>query len=504
MPLVPSSLRVGVIVPTETYTSTQYLLDDQNRTLFPMSTTKVLVQNAGDTLLGFARGKILTEETANFLPALRCYASKQGYHLRRTVKLDPVSEIYIYDLICRNQQSFRGDLNSRRKSFGYRFNDGKPEVLTQSYSSFKKAVRQAARDFKYAAKFDISNYFNSVYHHDLVRHFSTSFSDEDTKGLGKFLRESNAGRSVDCLPQGIHPCKVMGADFLRTIDNSVVLRSDLQLRFMDDFYIFSNHEQALIGDLVSIQHLLGERGLSLNSEKTSVGDVDIVDYHREVDAIKRDLLNARRRAIAASSIDFDDDDDDPLTLSEEQIEYLLELLKDPDIDESDAELVLVLLRDHEYDVLEHLDGLLVKFPSLAKNVYAFSKYVEDQDSLAYLVLNFVSTCQHATEYQLFWMTKIAEDYLRSTLHFADLVAALKAHPQATDLTQAKLLEIPENGFGMPDLREMVLREGSSNWKAWGAAVGCRTQPRLQRNHVLGYFANCSPLNALVADCIRKL
>lgn len=489
-------------MPTKTYNATQYLLDDQKRTLFPLNTTEVLVAHFGSKLLQFAEEEILARQDVGFLPAVRCYASKQGYHLRRTVKLDPVAEVYLYHLVYKNRRAFRGDLVARRISFGYRFSAGKPEVLTQSYAAFKGAVREATRTYKYAAKFDIANYFNNIYHHDLIRYFSTIFSPEDTESLGRLLRETNSGRSVDCLPHGIHPCKAIGAEFLRSIDYSAILRSDLLLRFMDDYYIFSNDEQVLINDLVSIQHLLGDRGLSLNPEKTVVGDVSFVDYHHEVDSIKRDLLNARRRTIAASSME--DEDQEPPSLSEEQIEYLVELLKDPDIDESDAELVLVLLQDHEYDVLDHLGGLLVKFPSLAKNVYSYCEYIEDLDSLGYLVLEFVSECQHATEYQLFWMTKIAEDYLRSSVHFGDIVAALMSHPRATDLTNAKLLEIPEHRFGLPDLRERVLREGSSGWRAWAAAVGCRKQTPLQRNHVLGYFAHCSPMNALIAECIQSL
>jgi hypothetical protein len=55
--------------------------------------------------------------------------------------------------------------------------------------------------------------------------------------------------------------------------------------------------------------------------------------------------------------------EDSDVLSQEQIEYLLGLLNNSDIDESDAELALVLLRDHGDDVLQHMESLLVKFPA---------------------------------------------------------------------------------------------------------------------------------------------
>jgi hypothetical protein len=40
-----------------------------------------------------------------------------------------------------------------------------------------------------------------------------------------YLREINAGRSVDVLPQGIYPAKMIGNDFLRFVDNHHALKS---------------------------------------------------------------------------------------------------------------------------------------------------------------------------------------------------------------------------------------------------------------------------------------
>ena len=53
--------------------------------------------------------------------------------------------------------------------------------------------------------FDVASYFNSIYHHDLVAWFDErGASGDDAALLGRFLREINSGRSVDCLPQGIY------------------------------------------------------------------------------------------------------------------------------------------------------------------------------------------------------------------------------------------------------------------------------------------------------------
>ncbi len=57
---------------------------------------------------------------------------------------------------------------------------------------------------------DISDYFNHVYHHDLQAWFAALEPQkaEDVEDFGKYLREINAGRSLDCLPQGLYPSKL--------------------------------------------------------------------------------------------------------------------------------------------------------------------------------------------------------------------------------------------------------------------------------------------------------
>jgi hypothetical protein len=214
----------------------------------------------------------------------RCYAAKRGYNLRRTVKLDPVAEFFIYDIVFRNRKAFRPDHRPSRRSFGYRFSSGHPQSDGAAYASYKSAVAAARSGYALTLKADVATYFNSIYHHDLVNTVRDSgWADADCEALGRFLRESNAGRSIDCLPHGIHPCKVLGSEFLRFVDNSYKLRSAIGIRFLDDIHLFDNMESTLISDLIELQELLGERGLSLNDAKTDLGAVTETDVPKQVD-----------------------------------------------------------------------------------------------------------------------------------------------------------------------------------------------------------------------------
>lgn len=302
--------------------SIQYLLKDYPRTLFPLSTTQVIAKSWGQQVLEYLYQKVLnaSEIDHSFLAQARCYSSKQGFHLRRTMKLDPVAEIFIYDLVYRNRLLFRKDFNEeRRRSFGYRFEKGEPILPTKSYGAFKAAITEARKKYKHVVTFDVASYFNSIYHHDLVPWFSSiKASDDDVNHFGQFLREVNSGRSVDCLPQGIHPYKLIGSEFLKFVDNSMRLKSDLSLRFMDDFYLFSDSEDDINADFVTVQQLIGEKGLSLNPSKTSYETDDRKDITREIDAIKVSLLKVRRFFIEVSGVGFTDEDEEEVALNDEQ------------------------------------------------------------------------------------------------------------------------------------------------------------------------------------------
>lgn len=80
--------------------------------------------------------------------------------------------------------------------------------------------------------------------------------------------------------------------------------------------------------------------------------------------------------------------------------------------------------------------------------------------------------------------------------------ALYEHPNATDISRAKILEIPDKRFGLADLREEQLRTGQSDWRAWTAAIGARIHPKAQRNQLLKYFRKSSPMNRFIGEFVE--
>ncbi len=484
-----------------------FFLQDFPRTLFPLETNKVLIESFASELGDFVYGKITynKESDHSFLPQTRAYAAKREYHLRRTAKLDPVAEFFLYDLVYRNRSYFRKSPTTKRVNFGYRFQGGQPTSPIESFRSFKSAVHEALKKYKHCAKFDISSYFNSIYHHDLVDWFSdVAKSEEDAVFFDKYLKQTNSGRSIDCLVHGIYPAKMIGSHFLSFVENASWIESDLMLRFMDDFYLFSNSIDSIRSDFTGIQRLLGDKGLQINPSKTQLGEVEHLDIEKEVDEVKRNLLHRRTSVIAASGGELEEYEDEDEKLDEEEIEYLMALLKSAQIEEEDAELVLSLMRDYAENVLEYLPVFLEKFPNLSKNIFYFCERIPNKEAISTLVADFVGKAKHLTEYQLFWLAKLLDARLLGTKRAADIISGLYDHQNATVISKAKILEIADKKYGLPDLRDEHLRTGASGWLSWSAAVGTRVEKKKSRNHILGYFANGSPMNDLIARCVQKL
>jgi hypothetical protein len=277
---------------------------------------------------------------------------------------------------------------------------------------------------------------------------------------------------------------------------------------MDDMWLFDDDQKTLIGDFLMVQALLSDRGLAMNDKKSAIleGFDAESDLPPDLDEMKIHLLQKRRQELGHGMYsDESEESVDPDSLDRlngQEQEYLLSLLKGETIREEDAELVLTLMRDHSADLVEFLPILIREFPSLAKRLYYFCSELEDKQEVITALRDYVDdTDTQITEYQLFWFAKMAEDYLLSTPSVGELLISLYEHQEATDISKAKILEIPEMGIGLADLREERLRTGHSDWLTWSAAVGSRVHAKGQRNQLLKYVRKSSPMNRLIGDFV---
>lgn len=489
--------------------------------LFPLKTNKVMMDNAGTELDAYVKRVLsdLPEDTAyNFLCQERAHAAKPNHHLRRTIVLDPVCTFFIYDLVFRNRRAFAGRKKADRVSFGYQFSDGSPIAIHKAFGDYTRAVDVERADFEHSLSFDIASYFNSIYHHDLSNWFSSlkDVTPADGKAFGIFIREINSGRSVDFLPHGLYPTKMIGSGFLGFVENSGEIKSACTLRFMDDIHLFDDSMEILVSDFLKIQDLLGGLALNVNAAKTSL-DFRLRTVNESASEIRSRLTeileNEQPRPYFGSGSDWSDEDDDyqqevdgdfEEEMSGEKIAELEELLLDARADEADVELILGILQENDAVPAASIPKLYARFPNIAKQLYKLVATSDDKEIISEGFAQILDSDTELLEYQIFWLAVIAEDHLSTTDDFGKVVMKLLKRSERYEIAAAKVLEIPDQSFGLKEIRARILKSGASTWRSWASAVGTRTLPAAERNYILGYFANGSPMNHLIANCVRKL
>ena len=199
------------------------------------------------------------------------FALKDNFHLRHTLILDPIATFFLFEFVIVNQKHFRIPVPSRRQMYGYAFKSGEPVDSFGEYHRFRRRKYKLKEEYKYYAFADIATCFNSFYHHDVSEAIESRIGLQQSQEFGQFLREINAGMSIDCFPQGLYPAKVIGNWFLSFIESSMKLKSSAIIRFLDDIYFFSNDKSCVYEDILILQHILGGHALSLNAEKTMFG-----------------------------------------------------------------------------------------------------------------------------------------------------------------------------------------------------------------------------------------
>ena len=214
-------------------------------------------------------------------------------------------------------------------------------------------------------------------------------------------------------------------------------------------------QNVLLQDFLRIQQLLGSKALNVNPSKTAFDD-DAVNTQAKLTAIQEALLHVVEakdthhlfeQVSVASGVELEPDDDETLNLEAQQVEVLLDLLKDERTEEPDAERILEILHNHSASTIEQLPGLISRFPNLAKHIYKVCGKVEDKTALATGFVSMLKDNDQLGEYALFWIAVIAEDYLSSAKPFGDLVIRLYERSGDWELARAKVPKYPYKTSG---------------------------------------------------------
>lgn len=160
---------------------------------------------------------------------------------------------------------------------------------------FKDSVIRAIEQDKAIHKFetDITGFFDSIPHYNLLLTLSTHFGVEDEildllsiclNGWSGTKESSTPGVGI---PQGPQPSYLLANLLLYPLDKQLISEAFKYYRYMDDIKIYGYSESELRNVLVLIDNYLKGLGLSINSKKTGITAIDAANEDETVKELRR-------------------------------------------------------------------------------------------------------------------------------------------------------------------------------------------------------------------------
>ncbi|MBK6699271.1 MAG: hypothetical protein IPG55_05105 [Saprospiraceae bacterium] len=193
-----------------------------------------------------------------------------------------------YDLLAEHEDFVFGSVLMPDTKGGY-------EILKQAnpkffffkfwkslFVRFKDSVIKAIEQDEATHKFetDITGFFDSIPHYNLLLTLSTQFSVEDeildllSVCLNAWSGTKESSTPGVGIPQGPQPSYLLANLLLYPLDKQLISEAFKYYRYMDDINIYGYSEVELRNVLVLIDNYLKGHGLSINSKKTGISSID--------------------------------------------------------------------------------------------------------------------------------------------------------------------------------------------------------------------------------------
>lgn len=160
---------------------------------------------------------------------------------------------------------------------------------------FKDSVIKAIEQDKATHKFetDITGFFDSIPHYNLLLTLSTHFRVEDeildllSACLNAWSGTKESSTPGVGIPQGPQPSYLLANLLLYPLDKQLISEAFKYYRYMDDIKIYGYSESELRNVLVLIDNYLKGHGLSINSKKTGITSIDAAKEDETVKELRR-------------------------------------------------------------------------------------------------------------------------------------------------------------------------------------------------------------------------
>jgi len=135
---------------------------------------------------------------------------------------------------------------------------------------YNTAIEQADK-YSYVIRFDISDFYNRIYHHRLENALQRTSADREAiRRILKILQDISNNVSYG-LPIGGNASRILAEALLNSIDQLMLNKKIPFCRFVDDFIIFANSKEEAYRKLTwCADFLLKNEGLALQKNKTLI------------------------------------------------------------------------------------------------------------------------------------------------------------------------------------------------------------------------------------------
>lgn len=160
---------------------------------------------------------------------------------------------------------------------------------------FKDSVIKAIEQDKATHKFetDITGFFDSIPHYNLLLTLSTHFGVEDeildflSVCLNAWSGTKESSTPGVGIPQGPQPSYLLANLLLYPLDKQLISEAFKYYRYMDDIKIYGYSESELRNVLVLIDNYLKGHGLAINAKKTGITTIDAAKEDETVKELRR-------------------------------------------------------------------------------------------------------------------------------------------------------------------------------------------------------------------------
>ena len=193
---------------------------------------------------------------------------------RITTKIHPFWTIYINGLGVAIAAKHEGQRS--RNAHSYRYTDTGDGLFdrTKSWRTYREATlsdEHLQHEDAVVVQTDISSFYEHIYHHRLENCITDLFLENSTVAaqIDRFLSKFAAGRSFG-LPVGGQCARILAEVMMSSIDSRLGDEGIVWHRYVDDFTLIADSQEAAYRALAILSHALADYGLSLNRTKTTI------------------------------------------------------------------------------------------------------------------------------------------------------------------------------------------------------------------------------------------